>query len=149
MKSPLRPLTPDEAEIVAEACAKIDPWKTLGYSADGLAGYLLREDAALNRFAIDTEDGALAGVVALRFPWLRGPFIEMLAIMPQMQGKGLGTQVVEWVASGSVGNLWATVAAFNQRARAFYARQGFVEVGSMDELISPGQTELLLRKRLD
>ena len=149
MSTPLRPLTNEEAEVIAELCAGIDPWKSLGYSAAALSGYLQREDPALNRFAIVTDDGGLAGVVALRYPWLRGPFIEMLAILPSMQGKGLGAQVIDWVASGSVGNLWASVSDFNQAARAFYQRQGFVEVAGLDDLIGQGQQEILLRRKLD
>ncbi len=146
---PLRPLAGDEVAPLAAACAAIDPYRRLGISAAGLGAYLAREDPALHRFAIVTDDGA-AGVLALREPWLRGPFIEMLAILPDAQGRGLGRQVIHWAAaraSSSGGNLWATVSDFNEAARIFYRRLDFIEMVELPGLITPAAGEILLRRR--
>lgn len=38
------------------------------------------------------------------------------------------------------------VPAFNTRARTFYARQGFMEIGTLKDFMHPGYDEILLRK---
>jgi len=142
---PIRLMETADAAPLAEACAAIDPWKSLGYSAATLEGYLRRDDAALARFVLGDGEGLLA----LRRPWLRGSFIEMLAVLPGHQGRGLGRAAVEWaMAREPSGNLWATVSAFNSPARQFYQRLGFQETSVLRDLIVRGQDEILLRLSL-
>ena len=146
----LRPLADAEAAPLAEALAGLEPWRTLGFTAAGLAAYLGREDPALRRFAIE-RDGGLAGLLAIRSPWLRGPSIELLALLPEAQGGGLGGRAVAWAAAQAAptsASLWACVSAFNAPARAFYARQGFVEAAILPDLVTAGFDEILVRKRL-
>jgi len=142
----MRPLRPAECGPLAEALAAIEPWLTLGYGAAALARYLERDDPALRRLVIE-RDGRPAGLLALRAPWLRGPYIEMLAVPPEGQGTGLGRAMVEWAAGQDSGNLWACVSAFNAQARAFYARLGFTEVATLPDLVAPGFDEILVRLR--
>ncbi len=144
----LRPLADEDIDGLATACAAVDPYRRLGFSAAGLAGYLRRDDPALARFALVTGD-TVAGVLALRRPWLRGPFIEMLAVLPKAQGHGLGRRAIEWAAAQAVssgGNLWATVSDFNWPARAFYRRLGFAEIAELPGLVAPTAGEILLRR---
>jgi GNAT superfamily N-acetyltransferase len=150
----LRPLEAADAAplaaALAAALAAIDPWARLGYGAGALERYLTREDPALNRWAIERR-GEVAGILALRSPWLRGPYVELFAVLPAHQGSGLGGAVMEWAARRAAEvsrNLWACVSDFNAPARAFYARHGFEEVGPLDGLVQPGVAEILLRKRL-
>lgn len=143
----LRPLTPEDAPDCARFLAEIDPFRSLGYGEAALSGYLKRTDPALSRFVI-AEGDQLLGIVALRHPWLRGPFLELLALRPAAQGRGLGRQVLTWARNQASGNLWATVSAFNAGARRFYARLGFEEVALLPDLVKPGQEEVLLRVRL-
>jgi ribosomal protein S18 acetylase RimI-like enzyme len=147
----LRILTPDEAIIVSQSLVKMEPWRTLGYSADTLSNYLLRSDDLLYRYAlVDSEK--IVGVLCVRYPWLRGACLELLAIFPSQQGKGSGREVINWLESelreNNLRNLWTLVASFNLEARHFYEKVGFVEVGQFDDFIVAGYTELLLRKVL-
>lgn len=139
-----RALAKGEAEIIAAACVTFDPYLRLGYRAETLTLYLTRPDPALTRHAID-KDGALIGVLALRRPWLRGPLIEMLALLPEAQGKGLGGAILERCKSEAAKNLWATVSAFHLPARRFYAKAGFQELCALPGLVQEGEDELLLR----
>lgn len=143
-----RPLGPDDIAVLAPVLAGMEPWRTLGFSAIGLAAYLRREDAALGRVVLE-QGGRPVAVMALRRPWLRGPYIELLAVVPGAQGGGLGHRLVEWAAAQGGGNLWACVSAFNHAARAFYARAGFVEVAQLPDLVAEGADEILLRRRPD
>jgi ribosomal protein S18 acetylase RimI-like enzyme len=146
----LRPLAEGEADRFGALCAEFDPYRRLGQSAAALAGYLHRPDPALFRFAIEI-DSAAVGVMAVRSPWLRGPFLEMLALLPEARGIGLGRQTVDWVAAQAsliAENLWTTVSDFNDSAQGFYSRLGFVEVSKLPGLVAEGITEILLRRRL-
>ena len=139
-----------EARELAEMLARLEPWRTLGYTADGLAGYLDRQDPALRRFRI-VAGAATVGVVCIRHPWLRGPYIELIGFGPAGQGQGLGGDVIAWMEARvrcEAANLWALVSSFNHAARQFYARHGFVEVAPLPDLVASGSTEILLRKRL-
>ncbi len=144
-----RPLAPSDRRALALALAGIDPWAALGYGALALEDYLGRDDPALARFVVEA-DGDIAAVIALRSPWLRGPSIELLAVFPGHQGRGLGGTLLEWAAARAAGsaNLWACVSAFNAGARRFYTAHGFAEAAALADLVAVGETEILLRRRL-
>jgi ribosomal protein S18 acetylase RimI-like enzyme len=146
----LAPLAPEDCGLLAAELAAMDPWAKLGYAAASLARYLSRPDPALARYLLRRDDQP-AGFLAVRHPWLRGPYIEVLAVLPPHQGTGLGRQMVEWCESQAAAvsaNLWVCVSDFNLAARDFYARLGFAEQARLDGLVADGRTELLLRKRL-
>jgi GNAT superfamily N-acetyltransferase len=145
----LRSPTKAEARDLGAACAGFDPWLRYGTKGAALATYLESPDPALHRFAILWE-GRAAGILAVRFPWLRGPFIEMLAVLPERRGRGLAGAAAAWAearAATVAGNLWASVSDFNAPARAFWTKRGFADVIALQGLIGDGD-EILLRKRL-
>jgi diamine N-acetyltransferase len=141
-----RALTAKETDTIAAACVRFDPYLSLGYRAETLVKYLTRPDPALQRHAVEI-DGKLAGVLALRQPWLRGPLIEMLALLPEAQGKGLGGRIIERCQAEAGKNLWATVSAFHEPARRFYAKAGFEELCPLPGIVAEDQDEILLRWR--
>lgn len=146
----LRTLPPSEAERIGARLATMDPWKRLGYSAPALGRSLANPDPALNRFVIyDTEE--MIGVVCVRFPWLRGPYLELLAIFSEAQGRGMGRAILTWLeeqARLTSSNIWALTSEFNHRARAFYRAGGFVEIAPLPGLVASETSEILLRKVL-
>jgi GNAT superfamily N-acetyltransferase len=129
--------------------ASMDPWRRLGYGVSALQRYLVTDSPALVRHEIAVE-GECAGVVAVRAPWLRGPYLELLAVLPAHQGRGIGAAVLRWLEAEAAParNLWVMVSAFNEGARRFYARHGFVEVGAVPGLVREGFDEVLMRKAL-
>ena len=135
---------------LAERLVAMDPWRTLQYRADALADYLGRPDAGFTRFTV-TVAGLAAGLMALRYPWLKGVYLELLAIFPPHQGQGLGQELLLWVerqCRPHTKNLWTAVSSFNQPGRRFYEKHGFREVARLEDLIIAGQDEILLRKIL-
>lgn len=141
-----RMLADGEAETVAAACVGFDPYLTLGYRPETLALYLTRPDPSLHRYAIEA-DGILAGVLAVRSPWLRGPLVEMLALLPEAQGRGLGAAVIARCQAEAGKNLWATVSDFHQPARRFYRKAGFEEICALPGIVAEDRSEILLRWR--
>jgi diamine N-acetyltransferase len=146
----LLPLDPESAGVIAEALVCTDPWKRLGYRESGLLAYLTRQDPALARYRI-MHGQNLSGVVCIRYPWLRGPFLELIGVLDGFQGLGLGKAILEWMekeASGVSPNLWTTVSSFNHRAAAFYLRHGFMEATILKDFLKHGEDEILLKKRI-
>lgn len=146
----LTPFTGEEADALGAGLAAIDPWRRMGYAAESLSGYLVRPDPAARRFAI-RADGVLAGVISVRNPWLRGPYLELLGLLPHSHGRGIGQAAMDWFEAESppsTGYLWVICSEFNTGALAFYKRCGFTEVTGLEDLVFEGFTEILLRKAL-
>ncbi|MBT9290136.1 GNAT family N-acetyltransferase [Prosthecodimorpha staleyi] len=133
------------------ALAAIDPWARVGRPAASLEAYWRRRDPTTFRFAI-LADGELAGAVAVRDPFMRGPYLELLAVLPAFQGHGIGRAVMDWLAGEGLkaggSNLWLCVTDWNAPARAFYEGLGFEAVGPIPDLAVTGTTEIFLRRRL-
>ena len=128
----------------------MDPWRTLESTPEALSGYLLRPDASLSRYGMYTDD-QLAGVISIRYPWLRGPYIELLGVLDGFQGQGIGREVLEWVCDAAqpfAKNIWIAASGFNARALAIYQKLGFTPAGELPDLVKEGYMEYLLRKRL-
>lgn len=139
-----------EAQGLAATVVNMDPWRTLEYQAEALSLYLSRPDPTLFRFTIRSS-GHMAGVLCLRYPWLRGVYLELLALFPPHQGLGLGREIMSWAevqARPQTKNFWVMVSSFNHRARRFYQDLGFAEIACLQNLIKEGYDELLLRKIL-
>lgn len=143
-----RDFTEAEALDLGNRLAAMDPWLTLDVGAKALAGYLVRDDPALFRYAVQVE-GRLAGVVCIRHPWLRGPYIELLGITRDYQNLRLGSEIMAFVEQEArllSHNLWVITSEFNVKARRFYERHGFLEISHLPGLVKPGYVEILLRK---
>lgn len=146
----LRPIGDDIAGPLAAAITSIDPWKRMSYRPEAMATYLgAREPGACRRAIL--HDDQTVGAVSIRYPWLRGPYLELLALLPGSQGLGIGAAVLDWMAAevaGRANSLWVCTSTFNARALSFYERNGFARVGDLDGLVGPGYTEILLRRKL-
>lgn len=68
-------------------------------------------------------DGRLVGFVAAS-----AESVAQLYVRVGWQRRGIGAQMLDWAKQQSAGSLWLHTFARNHGARAFYARQGFVEV---------------------
>ncbi len=146
----LRAITAEDAELVGRGLAAIDPWRRANFSSAALTRYLMRDDPAANRFAIHA-DGVPVGAVSVRNPWLRGPNLELLGLLPSSQGRGIGADVMRWFeaqAPAGASSLWVLCSDFNAGALAFYERHGFCRIASLDGLINEDFAEILLRKKL-
>ncbi len=147
----LKPLTAVNAPKLGEALAAMPPWSVFGWPAERLIRAFQRELPSVRRFEIWAGD-ELAGIVTIQYPFLHGPYLQLLAILPGFQGRNLGLAVLQWMEAQAraeeARQLWLCVSTFNTRARAFYERFGFEEVTVLEKLASNASDELLMRKRL-
>lgn len=146
----LVPLQEGDAELIASQMVNMEPWRTLNYAVAPLKAYLAAPDPSLQRYAV-WADNAVCGVIAVRYPWLRGAYLELIGVFPDRQQRGLGRALLAWLereTEARAANLWVLVSSFNHAAKRFYLRRGFHEIGAIDALVSAQSTELLLRKVL-
>lgn len=69
-------------------------------------------------------EGVPAGVVSVT-----GSLIEDLYVIPEMQGRGLGTQLLEYAIGQCTGTPTLWILENNDRAAQLYRRMGFRETG--------------------
>lgn len=145
----LRPIGGDAGTLAARL-AELDPWARTGRTAAAFLAAMSTPMPGTHRFAIDL-DGRLAGCLVLRHPFMRGPYVETIAVFPEAQRRGVARTVIEWIAAEAAAtapNIWLCVTEWNAPARAFYAALGFVEVGPLPDLAAPGVGEIFLRRVL-
>ena len=71
-----------------------------------------------------------AGVVSVRDPWLKGPYLELLALLPSVAKPGHRQRASSPGSNArrsrhQARNLWVCASSFNTRALRFYERHGF------------------------
>jgi len=146
----LEPMSEGAATTLGASFAAMEPWLGYGVSPHGLAAFLGGAEPGCAKFAIEM-DGKLAGAVVVREPWLLGPYLQFLGLLPGWQGRGLGKALLDWMAAEAPPNarhLWLCVTGSNARARAFYEREGFEHAARLADLVADGTDELLMRRRL-
>jgi len=148
----LRPLSPWNAEKLGGALAAMPPWSVIGWPAELLTAGFLRQAPSVRRFEL-LAGGELAGIVTIQHPFLHGPYLQLLAVLPEFQGRNLGLAILRWMEhqarAEEARQLWLCVSTFNVRARAFYERFGFEAVTVLEKLASEASDELFMRKRLN
>lgn len=145
----LEPLAQASCAGLAAAIVAMEPWSVMHYPAEKLAAFLASPDQAVSRYQVSVGDRA-AGVVSVRSPWLKGPYLELLALLPHAQNRKIGARIMAWFEEVALDqgarNLWVCASSFNERALRFYARHGFQPVATLPGLVADGYDEVLLRK---
>lgn len=146
----VRGLTEADASNISDALALISPWKELDIDAAKINAYLLKEDASLLKLSIKVS-GCLAGIMVLRIPWLKGPYLELFCVLPEYQGLGIGRGALNHIMNQTFKkypNIWVCASEFNISALRFYELQGFKKICVLDGLVTKEYNEILLRRRL-
>ena len=145
----LCPLAPEACAPLARAIVAMPPWSAMGSSADAMTRFLAGDDGGARRYVIEIG-GTPAGAASVRSPWLKGPYVELLAVLPDFQARGIGGSFLRWLEQEALRhdarNLWVCASRFNERALRFYARHGFAEAAALPGLVADGFDEILLRK---
>ena len=146
----LRPMSNSAAEALGPQTAAIGPWAHYRSDAGSVTVALKRSDDGAIRYEVRCGTD-LAGAVVVYCPWLAGPYLQLLAVMPAHQNRGIGASILSWFESEARSryrNLWLCVSAFNGDAYRFYRAHGFARVATLEGLLRDGDDELLMRKRL-
>ena len=95
MPARLLPLDQRSCASLAAGIVAMEPWSVMNYPADKLAAFLASPDAGAARYVVSVK-GAEVGVVSVRHPWLKGPYLELLALLPEAQSQGIGSSIMAW-----------------------------------------------------
>ena len=147
----LRHATKDDAKVLSVELAKLEPWNTLGLTPKEFEEGFQSQTTSTNTYAVIFEEKPV-GIISVRYPWLLGPYLGFLGIIPEAQGKGLGKVLMTWLEETAkhhlARNVFICVSDFNHDAQAFYKSCGYIKVTELDGLIVDEYSEFLLRKRL-
>jgi diamine N-acetyltransferase len=142
-------LDPRISDRLAAAIVEMPPWAVMNYPAHVMARFLSTADGCVSRYAVEIG-GEQLGAVSVRSPWLKGPYLELLALLPVAQGQGVGSAILAWLEQEALEhgsrNLWVCASSFNRRALRFYERHGFEQAATLPGLVADGYEEILLRK---
>jgi ribosomal protein S18 acetylase RimI-like enzyme len=143
----IRPFAAADRPAVV-ALLDCDPWRRLGYTAADW-NRLLATPLEGREGLVLVADGGVAGLALVRPRFLAGDYLELFAVAAAARGRGLGAALLahlESVVFARARNLFVCVSDFNDGARRFYSRHGYVHVGTLPDLLVQGSAELLLRK---
>ena len=146
----LEAMSPSVALALAPRIADIDPWRRLAVPAERLARQFTPAPSVEIRLV--AVAGAPAGAVVIRRNWLLGPYLQHLSVLPEAQGRGAGTAALalldDIARSDGHKNVWLCVSGFNTGAAGFYRRHGFTAAADLQDLVRPGESEILMRRIL-
>jgi ribosomal protein S18 acetylase RimI-like enzyme len=144
-------LSAEEGERFGALFATIDPWAAYGYAPATLSAFLSAAEPGAPRLRLSVGPDT-AGAAVIRPGWLRGPYLQFLAVIPAMQGRGIGgalLQLMEREARmAGERNLWVAASEINDGAMRLYERYGFKRIARLDDLAWDGRAEILFRKKL-
>jgi ribosomal protein S18 acetylase RimI-like enzyme len=138
----------DEALVCAAAQGASEPWLTLRRNSSHALSLL--NDPRKEAY-VALLNGVVAGHCVLD---MNGPFagyIQVLFVMPAMQGSGVGAELLRFVEArifSESPNVFLCVSGFNPRAQSFYERQGYERIGELKDYVVRGKSEFLMRKAL-
>jgi ribosomal-protein-alanine N-acetyltransferase len=144
----VRLMTAEDRSEVIELLAFSDPWKRLGYQANDWNSYFAPLPEGRDSYVVE-QSRRVAGIAVVRRKFLLGDYVELLGVADWARGKGLGGLLLAHVEASVFSrakNLFACVSDFNDQARHFYRKQGYLEIGPIPNFLIPGSAEILLRK---
>lgn len=144
------PVTEAVADALGERIADIGPWRHYGFEAGRLAGGFRTAGDGAIRYQV-LVDETLAGAMIIRSPWLAGPYLQMLALLPAFQNLAIGAVLLAWYEAtardGGLRQAWLCTTQVNIAAQRFYRAHGWELAAIIPGLMRDGDDELLLRKR--
>ena len=145
------PMTQAAARDLGTSCATFGPWKHYGISGPQLTASLFDASGGNHPFEVRVGD-ALAGAIVVRDPWLIGPYLVFLGVLPAFQGMKIGHALLGWFEAearrGGKRQVWLCVTGVNADAQRFYRAHGWELAATLPGLIRDGDDELMMRKRL-
>jgi ribosomal protein S18 acetylase RimI-like enzyme len=146
----IRAFVPSDASACGAIVAATPLWHRYGLTGEQLA-----------RRLVETSDPvfvAESAGVPVGFAWVmrrgafgRSSYLRLIAVAPERRGERIGEALLssfEALAREVGDDAFLLVSDFNVAAQRFYQREGYREVGRLDDFVLPGVAELLFRKRL-
>jgi ribosomal protein S18 acetylase RimI-like enzyme len=143
----VRPLANnDEARECAAIMAASEPWITLRRDFDASLAAVTNPE---RETYVAVDHAGVAGFVVIN---MRGAFVgylQSIAVRADCRSSGLGTRLIAFTEERifrETPNVFLLVSSFNDRARRFYERLGYEQIGELKDFIVRGYSEILMRK---
>jgi ribosomal-protein-alanine N-acetyltransferase len=141
--------TPAEREWAATVMAASDPWITLGRGLEQCRAACVRPDYSM---LVARRGGEACGFALLHPRGVAGsPYLASFAVSAGDRSAGVGAFLLDACErhfAPTARHFFLCVSSFNTRARAFYERNGYRQVGEFPDYVVDGASEILLYKRL-
>jgi ribosomal protein S18 acetylase RimI-like enzyme len=143
----MAPATDFDRAWAAALLAGQEPWITLGVSRETCLRNCTDPDLQLH---IAHAGPHRCGILLIHPKGFAGsPYIKSIATDPALRNTGAGLVMMHFAEEhyGQLtGHLALCVSSFNGRARSFYKRLGYVEVGELKDYIMTGASEIIMVK---
>jgi [ribosomal protein S18]-alanine N-acetyltransferase len=148
---PLLSLASDnERRWAAELLAHSQPWIQLGVKHEDLLKVCFDREYLVFIAKLNNE---ACGVLILDPRGVAGsPYIKSIAVADNFRSLGIGSKMISFAESycgKHSKHMFLCVSSFNEKARRFYARLGYVQVGEFEGYIIESASEILMHKRLE
>jgi ribosomal protein S18 acetylase RimI-like enzyme len=143
------PATSDERHWAARLLSTSEPWVSLGVTEEKTLQTL--HDPTYQVF-IAHQNNKACGVLIIHPHGVAGsPYIKSIAVSVESRSLGIGASLINY-AEDSFRNssryIFLCVSSFNTKARSFYKKLGYTEVGELKDYLIDGASEILMSKRL-
>jgi len=121
----------------------------LGDADEHLSADQLADLVSAGRVMVVEVEGDVVGFLRCGLFWDQVPFMNLLWVLPDRRGQGVGTALVaawERFQRAAGHNLVLTSTMSNERSQHLYRRLGYVDTGAL--LLPNEPAELILRKPL-
>jgi ribosomal protein S18 acetylase RimI-like enzyme len=137
-----------DQEWCARVMAASEPWISLGRDLEGCRQALARVGTEL--FVARDHERPAGFILLAPFGLAGSPYIASIAVAAETRGQGIGSRLLHFAEGryAATGHLFLLVSSFNHRAQQLYRRHGYEAVGELIDYVVPGQSELILHKRL-
>ena len=141
--------TTEERTWAAGLMTHSEPWITLGVTHEQCAKACLDPEHLVY---ISHRREQPSGLIILdRYGLAGSPYIKSVCIDHGARGRGIGAALVGFAENlfcAESKHIFLCVSSFNTRAKIFYERIGYHQVGEFKDYIRDGVSELLMYKRL-
>lgn len=138
-----------DAQICRRLMLGVEPWQTLGYGEPEIDRIA---EPAVDTEVIAARSGeAVVGFAVVGGAMLIGGYLRLLVVDGDMRRQGIGRRLLEAFEQRVFArwpNAYLCVSDFNTDARGFYRHEGYVEVGTLPDLLVAGHGEVLMRKSI-
>jgi [ribosomal protein S18]-alanine N-acetyltransferase len=145
----IKPATEAEHEWAASLMTGTDPWIRLGTTWEQCLNACRHAEHLV--FIAHDDDQPL-GLIILHPHGVAGsPYIKSICVSEKARSRGVGASLVEFAENffrKDSKHLFLCVSSFNTRAKLFYERMDYHQVGEFKDYIIPGESELLMHKTL-
>jgi ribosomal protein S18 acetylase RimI-like enzyme len=135
-----------EAHACAAMMASSDPWIFFGRTFEQC---LARVTNPAGEVWVAREDGVTLGFIILLLQGAFVGYIQVVCVAEDARSSGVGSKLVAFAEKrifAQFPNVFLCVSSINPRARQLYERLGYKLVAELDDYLTRGYSEFLMRK---